>query len=85
MESTYDYGTMPIWATSPEANAETILPYNLPYKWRRMPSSGIFACLHRPYSGPFVPSGPLQKDPLDRIISSFQGNMLEDLKRRGVL
>lgn len=35
---------------SPEANAEAVLPYNLPYKSRQLPSSGFFARLQQPCS-----------------------------------
>ena len=70
---------------SQRANSENALPYSLPYKSRQLASSGIVARLQHPYSDRFTPSGAVQKNPLNRIISSFQGNMLEDLKRRGVL
>jgi len=50
--------------------AEAILPYNLPYKTRRPPSWGVVSRLDHPWSSRFPPSGPVQKNPSDRIISA---------------
>jgi hypothetical protein len=69
----------------PWACPESVLPYNLPYKSRQLPSSGVVARLQHPWSDRFTPSGAVQKNPLGRIISSLEGRKLEDLRRRGVL
>ena len=39
------------------------LPYNLPYKSRQLPSSGISARLRHPWSDRFTTSGAVQKNP----------------------
>ena len=54
-----------------QVSVETVLPYNLPYKSRQLPSSGIFARLQHPCSDRFTPSGAVQKNPSGRIISSI--------------
>jgi len=69
-------------STAPgEAGPESVLPYNLPYKSRQLPSSDVVARLRHPCSDRFTQSGAVQKNPSGRIISSFQGNKLEDPKR----
>ena len=63
-----DQGSVP---TAPgEAGPEAVLPYNLPYKSRQLPSSGISARLQLPCSDRVTPSGAVQKNPSGRIISA---------------
>jgi hypothetical protein len=47
--------------------AEVVLPYNLPYKSRHLPSSAIVARLHRGRSGRVAPSPVTPSNPLYRF------------------
>ena len=53
-----------------EFYAESLLPYNLPYKSRQLPSSGVVARLQHPCSDRAAPSGAVPKNPSGRIISA---------------